>query len=269
MHGTGGRAGTPRVNGFNGDRATQLLSQSDGWAWTRQLALFRLMRAWYRLEAAAGRWPVPRQLPRLAIHHDAMRIIVLIPKVATGSIVKALEEAGRLGARVEVLASDRREPLPERLVSYDCVAVIRHPYERIRSCYNDKVTFLDSSGARVRRLARHFGLYPAMSFDEFVRWLVLSPHGSDSSADPHWMSQVAMIELVRPIDEVRVVRLSPGQKLEHSALAGVVDLTFAHQHRSLIPGSAVADVGSNEPLLAHRYQSDIARYVMAEPGSPK
>ena len=64
---------------------------------------------------------------------------------------------------------------------------MRNPWARIYSCWYDKVA-TDKKFADITILSRYKGLYPNMEFEAFVEWL-MSPEGSDSCADRHWLSQ--------------------------------------------------------------------------------
>ncbi|MEM9780090.1 MAG: sulfotransferase family 2 domain-containing protein, partial [Pseudomonadota bacterium] len=65
-------------------------------------------------------------------------------------------------------------------------------WSRIYSCWKDKVADAVTPG-KVSILSRFPGLRPFMPFEEFVEWLATS-HGSDATADRHWMSQTRHLD---------------------------------------------------------------------------
>jgi len=71
--------------------------------------------------------------------------------------------------------------------SFEKVFFIRNIYERVYSCWQDKISN-NKRFADIFIITRFSGLYPDMSFDDFVNWLNTEA-GSDKYADRHWVSQ--------------------------------------------------------------------------------
>lgn len=231
----------------------------DARAWQREMARFWSLRAGFRAEALFGRWPQPNQAPDLLVNRDAGRVIVLVPKVASQAVLRAARDLDPDGTTIEHLGHGESIAAVRDLGSFEWVAVVREPLARVQSCYQNKVAVLDTTGSRARRLARHFGLRPGMGLPAFCAWLALSPYGSDARADRHWVSQVSMIERLRPLAAVHVVplvgaaRLDPAKLLIGSELRTAVTLApdppMDYSTASLLDEMSVR-------LLSERYLRD-------------
>lgn len=136
--------------------------------------------------------------PRVYVLIPELRLAYLnVAKAASSSIIAALEaRAGRAFPRTE----------DGRFVRYDLApgdsgcfvfTVVRNPFDRLASCYRDKICHPDKIGPgrflyeRYRpfgRLRRPFR--PRMPFDEFVQEVVRIP---DSLADRHVRSQASFV----------------------------------------------------------------------------
>lgn len=65
---------------------------------------------------------------------------------------------------------------------YFRVAVVRDPWDRLASCYHDRILH----DSLTTRAMRKYGVRPGMVFSEFVRCIAKIP---DEAADPHFRSQ--------------------------------------------------------------------------------
>ena len=119
-------------------------------------------------------WVLPAQ--RLAI--------CLTPKAACTSIKFALHAAfGRPGDRYKDTRRRFRHGQAEwQPAEFLKVAPVRHPLERVRSCYADKFA---GGRLKVRGLIR-MGCRPRMSFDEFCQLVADTP---DDRLDKHLVPQ--------------------------------------------------------------------------------
>ena len=111
------------------------------------------------------------------------------PKVASRSIIAALRAAD---PEVELIRNQTLDEVLKRRPEargYFSFTFVRHPCDRIFSCYADK-----HSRALYKRdawrwfIEPYYGLTTGMSFGEFCHWLN-TPWGSDAFADRHWLSQ--------------------------------------------------------------------------------
>ncbi len=140
---------------------------------------------------------------------DERRIVYIsIPKVACTSIKLAIEGTrGQLTSTEEGVMSVHKKltskcthSLNRRTADYYIFAFVRNPFDRLVSCYEDKVRkpaqhnghyFFSSAYNRVflkQLLGAEF--HPNMSFDEFVRLVARVP---DIIADGHFKSQYSSL----------------------------------------------------------------------------
>lgn len=139
---------------------------------------------------------------------DAYSFIwVGIPKAATRTFLTALakpEQRMKEGPPwlvdeppIDVGGRIVREALEDILVrepkydSYFKFSFVRNPWDRVVSCYRDKIA-TDYEENR-RRASRFSGISVGMSFVEFVEFLTETTEGSDESADRHWLSQYRFV----------------------------------------------------------------------------
>jgi len=140
-------------------------------------------------------------------------VYISIPKVACTSIKLALFDEGKdMDMNVHSYASRyQRNNLTNEHSDFFTFAFVRNPFDRLISCYEDKVTklsqhdgryYFDSSYNKVL-INRMFGqcFHSDMSFADFVRLAVRIP---DWIADAHFRSQHSMLygRGVRGIDFV-------------------------------------------------------------------
>jgi hypothetical protein len=142
---------------------------------------------------AQGRYGCSQPADVGTIHYVCLRhrfILTTIPKVASKSFDYLLRTDPRLADAVE----ERRGSLANVVrLSPDIgefyhFAFVRNPWDRVVSCYNDKIRAAEKMG-KLALLSRYEGLRTRMGFAEFVEWLRFSPEGSDRHADRHWISQ--------------------------------------------------------------------------------
>ncbi|TFG24470.1 MAG: hypothetical protein EU529_04215 [Promethearchaeota archaeon] len=69
--------------------------------------------------------------------------------------------------------------------------ITRNPWSRVVSCYNKKILNANII-VKIGIICQYKGLYPLMSFENFVNWLC-SKEGQDKFADPHWISQYRIL----------------------------------------------------------------------------
>jgi hypothetical protein len=146
---------------------------------------FAVIKAVYGISGGATR-PIP-DLGTPAVVSDKYRFAFCgIPKVGTKSVSAALFSSPEVATffidRCAIAAG-----APYKL--HYKFSFVRNPWSRVVSCYRDKIQILRPTPlGKLSIMARHRGLAPDLSFDDFVQWLC-SPEGSDQYADRHWMSQ--------------------------------------------------------------------------------
>jgi hypothetical protein len=132
------------------------------------------------------------QAPDLGTVHYVCKphrfILTTIPKVGSKSFRNVFLTDPRFVGIVETMDCS----LQELRATGDGTSLfhfsfVRNPWDRVVSCYRDKIFACDAVG-KLALISRFRGLRPRMPFDEFVEWLC-SPDGSDGSADRHWISQ--------------------------------------------------------------------------------
>lgn len=224
-----------------------------------QLAYISVRRALFALKHR--RAPALKTDVLVSRRHAAM--IVTIPKSGSRSLMAAFldrwseaegvwSEATSLGSMLD------RGPFRD----YCVIAVVRNPWDRVYSCYRDKIARLDRMHVRAHLIARYRGLRPFMPFDAFVEWLG-SDEGADEWADRHWASQSAFL------------RVRNGYRCDHffklEQLAGQMDRLRSvlaepslHIPQINVFGNTTArrDVynGRTQAIIERRYEEDIERF---------
>lgn len=123
------------------------------------------------------------------IGHRHRFIFVGVPKSATRSFLTLFVRQ----PPIDFDAEQSVQPLPglvmdPALKDYFRFSFVRNPWARVVSAWLNKVAHprqKEIEGV----INRCPGLRPGMPFEEFVHWLVESPHGRDEGANRHWQSQ--------------------------------------------------------------------------------
>jgi chondroitin 4-sulfotransferase 11 len=146
--------------------------------------------------------------PEYFVFDERRLVYISIPKVACTSIKLAIEgvdeqiatsEQGVMGVHRK-LTSKCTHSLNRHAADYTIFAFVRNPYDRLVSCYEDKVKkpvqhngqyYFATAYNRVflRRLLGS-AFHADMSFDEFVRLVSRTP---DAIADGHFKSQYSSL----------------------------------------------------------------------------
>ncbi len=131
------------------------------------------------------------QKSRLWIIPDIRLSMCLITKAACTSVKLALRETFGSEKKEEGLTRKlfRYKDRPFDMSAFMRVALVRSPWERLRSCYVDKIV---TTREMVKPLAlREMGCYPNMPFHKFI-WTVCSTN--DLWMDKHVLPQYCLIE---------------------------------------------------------------------------
>jgi chondroitin 4-sulfotransferase 11 len=207
-----------------------------------------------------------------------------IPKVACSSVMSACVDAleidfppgewkpevfqtrkwDHLFDRPSIVAEDR--PLPRRFDKYWSFAFVRNPWDRLVSCYSEKIrpdgdpeNFING----VSRVLASFGVFEAgMSFERFAREVAQIP---DEEAEPHFLSQHKFIvnhegDLI--VDFLgRFETLDQDFDVVRQRIRAPVELP--HLLRS--PRGHYRDYYSSDlaDIVGERYAEDIARFGYA------
>jgi hypothetical protein len=227
----------------------------------------------------------------MAAHHEIdcfllerhAAVYIEIPKVACTSIKVAL--AGVCG--VDLAASggnphEARWPTPRaaparlgpRFPGLFAFAFVRDPWERLVSCYRDKIrgevdgyTFFTIRPGVANCLARFDAFVAGMSFDAFVRAVAAIP---DDDADPHFRSQHTFVtddagqlavdfvgRYERLADDLRAVERRVGLP--------ALDLPRLQAARTPLPFAAFYTAETAQ-LVADRYARDVELFGYVAPG---
>lgn len=120
---------------------------------------------------------------------------ICVPKVASRSIIAELRVADPDVKFIRGQTLDQVLARYPEARDYFSFAFVRHPCDRIFSCYADKHSRAWHDVNALRWFIEPYhGLRVGMSFGEFCRWLE-TPYGSDVFADRHWLSQHCHIRL--------------------------------------------------------------------------
>lgn len=223
------------------------------------------------LENLKKAWHV--RYPTGILCHRFRFIFFPVPKAATSSIKKLI-------ARMDDLPGDGN---PHHDVHFDVVwardldawrdyrtfTVVRNPWDRLVSCFKDKIrgSLDDTRYGPRQRVHEGFDRYnkvlgrqifrPDMTFDQFVRAVARIP---DAVADEHVRSQYRMFS--RPDGALLVERILKFESLADELPGllrelGADDLSVDHEHKSV--RSAYRDFYTDElaEITARRYRRDI------------
>lgn len=124
-------------------------------------------------------------------------VYAAVPKVACTSVKEALAEAAQSHSGVRLRSGSR---LSNETDDYFKFAFVRNPFDRLVSCYEDKVRGIDQNGGGYYFSSRYnnwfvwtiFGekFHSAMTFDEFVSLVARIP---DRLSDIHFRSQCSLL----------------------------------------------------------------------------
>lgn len=121
-------------------------------------------------------------------------ILVCVPKVATRSILETFVRNPAISWEAHIDERHYARLLQQNQYrNYYKVAFVRNPWDRIVSCYRDKIV-APSTLVKMRYTNRYQGIWPDMPFETFVEWLACTEEGSDSYANRHWISQYKLLE---------------------------------------------------------------------------
>ncbi len=191
-------------------------------------------------------------------------LYVAVPKAASRSLLHFLmgEQArGEIGpAIIYKKSTDALFRSHPEARDYFKFTVVRNPWSRVVSVYNQKIRSDDPLMA-VRLMNGRNGLFPNMSFDEFVEWLC-SEEGADEKADRHWLSQHKLLGMAGP-EPVRYDFIGNLERLSVdldtlSAKLGVPLSGVGHLLRSgATERYRTAYTDRTAELVAQRYARDI------------
>jgi Sulfotransferase family len=211
------------------------------------------------IRRATGRYGRRQEADRETVHYVCHRygfVLTAIPKVGTRSFQTLLALDRRFHAGVEMF-----ECPAEQMALYDRYfrfSFVRNPWDRVRSCYEDKIRFANDLG-KLSLLSRYGALAPGMRFDQFVEWLA-SPDGADQCADRHWISQHCLLPDGYHIGKLETVSEDMNRFFEFLGVGAVVvpvrNRAKARQHDDY--RSYYSD--RTRELIGERYAEDVHRY---------
>ena len=130
------------------------------------------------------------------------KILYLVnPKVASRSLINSMVwDKNSQGFEAEIYKENLNDLAKNFnfFKDYYIFSLIRHPLDRVISCYKDKI--LDPKPDDEKWIIKprlNDGLNKNITFDEFIEFLI-SEKGSDKLADRHWISQSVIFNLYGP-----------------------------------------------------------------------
>lgn len=209
-----------------------------------------------------------KRIPQGIVCHPYKFIYFPVPKVACSSMKILIAQLCELEQKscphiidFEFVSAQHLDNYPD----YHCFTVVRNPWDRLVSCYKDKIHhFSETNNGRLflgfkryNQIFRVKAFYPKMPFDQFVKAVSLIP---DRLSDEHFRSQTRLIGT--PKGSLTVTKVA---KLEN------LNLDLADIFTTLnIPNIEIAKTNQTNPaqyrdyynsrlknIVARRYRSDI------------
>ena len=150
-------------------------------------------RSWYR---SLFRIDDTHDQRQFYIFEDRKLIYLPVAKVATSSILLHIGQAYNLPIQslADLHTSDlfqtQRGQLDEAMRPYYKFSFVRNPFDRLASCYKQKVVAQRATPADYLYQRNHLQLPINVTFDEFVKWVCTIP---DKKADRHFKSQASIL----------------------------------------------------------------------------
>ncbi len=226
----------------------------------------KIRKVFFRLFGTTGRYEPEN---RGIISIEKRFIFFYIPKVASTTIKKALAKTlfdKIVDARVHTFWFDevidvKNGDYPD----YFKFTFVRNPWDRIVSCYSDKILHEDVTNYKYkngvfRRYIRKYKnlFYRGMPFEEFVKVISRIP---DNRADRHFRSQRSFI--TDKNDNILVDFIGRFEKLPKdlaflSKKADLKDIPFFHENKSKREKDyRMMYTEETRRLVAERYKNDI------------
>jgi hypothetical protein len=209
------------------------------------------------IRRASGRYGRSQKADRETVHYVCRRygfILTAIPKAGTKSFQHMLADDVRFYAGIEMFEGDAADIAPyERYFRF---AIVRNPWGRVRSCYEDKILRANTLG-KLSLLSRFAELDPRMPFDAFVEWLA-TPEGSDQCADRHWISQSRLLPAEYQFGKLETVTEDINRFLEPLGVGVVVPFRNRAQQRT---DYRAFYNDQTRKLISVRYAEDIERFA--------
>jgi len=155
------------------------------------MSMAHKIRLWNKLRK------LPREKPQLYLFHEYKFGYIQIPKVASRSIRAAVTAHMSGAVPNENVDKDLLAEFETRYARHlkhseiaalsrknFIFAFVRNPYERIYSCYKNKIEDVRASGGR--NIFEKHGIDLDVTFEEFVRKIAMLP---DHKSDRHFRSQ--------------------------------------------------------------------------------
>jgi len=220
---------------------------------------------------------LPRMYDRLVrrdqnsytFHHNILierrkAIYLFIPKVACSSL--KLIFAREMGLMHEYEMDDNlphavnfpfahSDELNDRFADYTTFAFVRNPWDRLTSCYMDKIWNRFHPGFK-----RYGILYPKMPFEEFIESICIIP---DALSDSHFRSQTSFLNGRMSPDRIDFLGRFENLQDDFRRLSDM--LRMAHRELPHIRRRQVADYRERystrtRNLVAMRFKNDVESF---------
>jgi hypothetical protein len=224
------------------------------------LKIYRLLDIVYFRRAASADLSTEK-----VVSIEGKFLCVLVPKCGSRTLLDGLLKTIHSDFGVKIVESS----IANFITGYDDYyrfAIVRDPWARCYSCYKQKIQQYSAIKGALHFSGRE-GLFPSMTFSEFVHWLA-SENGRDDIADRHWLSQYRILGYDLGVTYSKIGRL---ESLEQDLTAiserlGISSAVFEHKLHTTLPGEYLNNYTPELiELVAQRYARDIEIFMYSRP----
>lgn len=193
------------------------------------------------------------------VSHKEKILFIGIPKNAQTSTMRFLKgNSSKLNGEALALRYPLGPTVSAWVRDYYSFIIIRHPVDRILSCYCNKIANEDRGKTRI--VDSFSGLSYRMGFLEFLRWLN-TEEGSDSCADRHWVSQYHFCmngDVSLKGEFSQIVRIEDCESLlGHLAVTYGLDRdSYSRHNESRVKSDRIVITDEMRSLIKKRYLKD-------------
>ena len=193
------------------------------------------------------------------VSHKEKFLFIGIPKNAQTSTMRFLKvNSYKLNGEALALRYPLGSTVCAWVRDYYSFIIIRHPVDRILSCYRNKIANQDRDKTRI--VDSFSGLSYRMGFLEFLQWLN-TEEGSDSYADRHWVSQYQFCmdgDLSLENEFSQIVRIEDCESLldDLAVTYGLDRDSYCRHNESRVKSDNIVITDEMVSLIKKRYSKD-------------